>query len=209
MPVVDAPILEIIIRQLARAGFQRITLAVNYQADIFRAYFGDGSKWRVLIDYSLERQALSTMGPLRLIQELPEDFLLMNGDILTDLDFAGFLAEHVAQHRLFTIAAAEREQKIDYGVLQVDDTGLLTAFVEKPKIPYLVSMGVYAVSRQVVDVIPEGRPFGFDDLLLQLLADARPVAVRSHHGYWLDIGRPDDYEKAVEDWPEISCDLRL
>jgi NDP-sugar pyrophosphorylase family protein len=149
------------------------------------------------------------MGPLRLIQELPEDFLVMNGDILTDLDFAGFLAEHVAQHRLFTIAAAEREQKIDYGVLQVDDTGLLTAFVEKPKIPYLVSMGVYAVSRQVVDVIPEGRPFGFDDLLLQLLADARPVAVRPHHGYWLDIGRPDDYEKAVEDWPEISCDLRL
>jgi hypothetical protein len=114
MPIVDHPILEIIIRQLARAGFEHVTLTVNYQAEIFRAYFGDGSKWRIRIDYSLETQPLSTMGPLRLIPDLPNDFLVMNGDVLTDLDFRAFLSEHTQGRRLFSISAAAREQRIDY-----------------------------------------------------------------------------------------------
>src|SRR4029450_13023506 len=142
MPIVDHPILEIIIRQLARAGFEHVTLTVNYQAEIFRAYFGDGSKWRIRIDYSLETQPLGTMGPLRLIPDLPNDFLVMNGDILTDLDFRVFLSEHTQGRRLFSISAAAREQRIDYGVLNVGRDGLLSAFQEKPITAYLVSMGI-------------------------------------------------------------------
>jgi NDP-sugar pyrophosphorylase family protein len=209
MPVVDTPILEIIVRQLVRAGFDHVSLAVNHQADIFRAYFGDGSKWRTRIDYSLETVPLSTMGPLRLIPDLPDDFLVMNGDVLTDLDFAAFLAEHERERRLFTISATARRERIDYGVLEVGADGLLSGFREKPVIPYLVSMGVYAVSRRVLEAIPPDRAYGFDDLLYDLLARRAPVAVREHAGYWLDIGRPDDYEKAVDDWPRVRRDMGL
>jgi NDP-sugar pyrophosphorylase family protein len=209
MPIVDHPILEIIIRQLVRAGFEHVTLTVNYQAEIFRAYFGDGSKWQIRIDYSLETQPLSTMGPLRLIPDLPDDFLVMNGDVLTDLDFAPFLSEHIERRRLFTISAAAREQRIDYGVLHVGQDGLLSAFEEKPTTAYLVSMGIYALNRRVLDWIPPDRSFGFDELLIELLAKGQPVFVRPHNGYWLDIGRPDDYEKAVDDWPRVNKEIKL
>jgi NDP-sugar pyrophosphorylase family protein len=104
VPIGDLPIVEIVIRQLAAAGFDSITLAVNHQADLIRAYFGDGAKWRVHIDYSLETMPLGTMGPLRIIDDLPDNFLVMNGDVLTDLDFAGLLERH-SRERAFTIGA--------------------------------------------------------------------------------------------------------
>lgn len=142
MPIVDTPILEIMIWQLRRHGFERFTLAVNYQADILKAYFGDGSKWNVKITYSLETQALGTMGPLTLIEDLPESILVCNGDILTDLNFADFFQRHQHEKRLLTISAAMRMQNIDFGVLKSDENGVLYAFEEKPEIPYLVSMGI-------------------------------------------------------------------
>jgi NDP-sugar pyrophosphorylase family protein len=208
MPIDDAPILEIIIRQLAARGFDHVTLAVNHQAELLKAYFQDGRRWNLRIDYSLETEPLGTMGPLRLIGDLPGDFLVMNGDILTDLDHAAFVDRHVAERRLFTIAGAAREQKIDYGVLQIGEDQRLRGFQEKPCIPYLVSMGVYCLNRRVLDFIPPDRPFGFDQLVLDLLAKGQPVRVEPHDGYWLDIGRPDDYQKAVEDWPKMSAELR-
>ena len=192
MPIVDQPILEIIIRQLARHSFSHVTLAVNHQAELFKAYFGDGRRWSVRIDYSLETEPLSTMGPLRLIGDLPEHFLVMNGDILTDLAYDAFLARHIQEGRMFTIAAAAREQKIDYGVLQITPDQHLYGFEEKPTIPYLVSMGIYGVSRRVLDFIPAGQTFGFDQLVIDLIERRLPVRVEQHCGYWLDIGRPDD-----------------
>jgi len=108
MPLGDCPILEILIRQLARYGFSHVTLAVNHQADIIRAFFGDGAKWNLQIDYSFESEPLSTIAPLRLIRDLPEDFLLLNGDVLTDLNFAKLYEEHVRHGRLFTIAGTSR-----------------------------------------------------------------------------------------------------
>ncbi|HVJ39330.1 MAG TPA: sugar phosphate nucleotidyltransferase [Stenotrophomonas sp.] len=209
MPIGEYPILEVIIRQLRKEGFEHITLAVNHQADLFRAFFGDGSKWGLKIDYSLESKALSTMGPLKLIEDLPEDFLVMNGDILTDIAYGQFLADHIAGQRLFTISASARNQRIDYGVLKTNAEGLLVGFEEKPSIPFLVSMGVYALSRRVLDAIPVDQAYGFDDLVLGYLADGKGVNAVPHHGYWLDIGRPDDYERAIDDWPELSRKLQL
>lgn len=200
MPIGDYPILEVVVRQLVRAGFDRITMAVNHQAELIKAFFGDGAKWGVAIDYSLEDRPLGTMGPLRLILDLPEHFLVMNGDILTDLDFAAFHDAHVAAGSLFTISSHCREQSIDYGVLETDSRRCLAGFREKPKTEYEVSMGVYMVSRKAVDVVPEGRPFGFDNLMLGLIAAKLEVTVRSFDGYWLDIGRPDDYLKAIEEF---------
>jgi NDP-sugar pyrophosphorylase family protein len=200
LPIGERPILEIIIRQLASHGFSHITLAVNHQADLFSAFFGDGSKWGVRISYSLEREALSTMGPLRLIDDLPEHFLVMNGDVLTDLDYGAAYLGQGAEDRLFTIFAAARKQKIDFGVLHLDAASRLRGFEEKPELGYTVSMGIYAASRRILDRIPPAGPFGFDELMLALLATGDPVDVRQHEGYWLDIGRPDDYERASEEW---------
>lgn len=200
VPVGDKPILEIVIRQLAAGGFEHLTLAVNHQADVIRAFFGDGSKWNLKIDYSLELVPLGTMAPLRLIPDLPENFLVMNGDILTDLDYRTFFQQHLDDQAILSISAARREQFIDFGVLHVDGKGTLTNFEEKPRSQYLVSMGVYGLARRSLDWIPEGRPFGFDQLVLSLLSSHENVRIREHNGYWLDIGRPEDYEKATSDF---------
>jgi NDP-sugar pyrophosphorylase family protein len=207
MPVGEYPILEVIVRQLVSFGFDHITMAVNHQADLIKAFFGAGEKWKVRIDYSLETQALSTIAPLCLVPDLPQDFLLLNGDVLTDLDLSSFYAEHVESGALFTVAAAERIQTIDYGVLRVDGSSMLSEFDEKPSVRYLVSMGVYAVSRNVLAHVPTGQPYGFDHLMRAMLAQNEPVHVRRYHGYWLDIGRPDDYMRAIEEFDAMRSAL--
>jgi NDP-sugar pyrophosphorylase family protein len=200
MPIGEYTILEIIVRQLVHYGFSHITMAVNHRAEIIQAFLGNGDKWGVKIDYSLEDQPLSTMGPLRLIQDLPDNFLVMNGDILTDLDFRAFFDFHVAHQNLFTISAYQREVHSEFGVLELDEQDRLVGFQEKPVIRYDVSMGVYMVNRGVIAYIPENQPYGFDHLMLDLIRDNNPAAVKKFSGYWLDIGRPDDYSQALEEF---------
>jgi NDP-sugar pyrophosphorylase family protein len=202
VPVGDLPIAEILIRQLAHHGFDTITMAVNHQAELLAAYFGDGSKWGVSIRYSLEQQALGTMGPLAIIDDLPENFLVLNGDILCDLDFGKFHDEHAAAGRTFSISSASREVFVDFGVLQVDDSGYLERLDEKPTSHYQVSMGVYMVAKHVVGLVPRGKAYGFDDLMGDLIAGGHPVAVKPFMGTWLDIGRPTDYELASQIFAE-------
>jgi NDP-sugar pyrophosphorylase family protein len=201
MPIGEYPILEVILRQLASQGFDRVTLAVNYQAEIVRAFCGDGSRWGISVDYSLESVPLSTIAPLCLIRDLPENFLLMNGDVLTDLSMQKLYQEHVSQKRQFTIAASERTNIVDYGVLHARENRL-TGFEEKPKFNYLVSMGVYILNRSVLDRVPAGQKYGFDDLMLDMLAHNESVHVEPHSGYWLDIGRVDDYMRAVDEFDD-------
>ena len=201
MPIGEYPILEVILRQLASQGFDRVTLAVNYQAEIVRAFCGDGSRWGISIDYSLETVPLSTIAPLCLIRDLPENFLLMNGDVLTDLSMQKLYEEHVSQKRQFTIAASERTNIVDYGVLHARENQLV-GFEEKPKFQYLVSMGVYILNRSVLERVPAGQKYGFDDLMLDMLAHNESVHVERHSGYWLDIGRVDDYMRAVDEFDD-------
>ena len=203
MPIGEWPILEVIIRQLAIQGFTHITLAVNHQAELIKAFFGDGSKWDIAIAYSLEDQPLGTMGPLKLIDNLPEHFLVMNGDILTDLSYDEFYKTHISNNVLFTICSHKREEMIDYGVLETAD-GVLTGFKEKPKNTYEVSMGIYMVSKNVLPFIPNNVPYGFDNLMLNLLQNNHPVAVNTYEGLWLDIGRPDDYLEAIEKFDQLK-----
>jgi len=204
MPIGEYPILEVIVRQLINAGFDHITMAVNHQAEIIKAFFKNGERWGVRIDYSLEEHPLGTMGPLKLISDLPENFLVMNGDILSDLDYANFFDEHVRQKELFTISSMKREHRIDYGVLEANEEGKLIAFREKPQTTYLVSMGVYMLSSRVLERIPSGRAFGFDTLMLDLLDASQPAHVRPFNGYWLDIGRPEDYERAIDEFEAMK-----
>ena len=200
LPLGDRPILEIIIRQLAVHGFTHVTLAVNHQADVIRAFFGNGEKWRIHIDYSIEREPLSTMGPLNLIPDLPDNFMVMNGDILTDLNYAGFYESHVNEKNIFTVSGYRCEQKSDYGVLELDSDGFLRNFREKPSTFIDVSMGIYMANRTILEFIPKGKPYGFDSLMHDLIGAKAPATVRMFTGYWLDIGRPDDYMKAIEDF---------
>jgi NDP-sugar pyrophosphorylase family protein len=204
VPVGDMAIMEIVVRQLQRCGFEHLTVAVNHGAQLIRAYFEDGRRWKIRMDYSLEDKPLSTIGPLRLIPDLPEHFLVMNGDVLTDLDFGVFYRAHLESGALGTIATYQRDTKIDFGVLQYNgDRNRITGFVEKPVEHFSVSMGVYAFSRKILEFVPEGIPFGFDHLMLKLIAEHRDVRAHPFQGYWLDIGRPDDYERANAQFEEI------
>ncbi|MCZ2475118.1 NTP transferase domain-containing protein [Aquirufa ecclesiirivi] len=204
VPIGDVPILEIIIRQLKKAGFNHVTLTVNHMADIIQAYFGDGSKWGITIDYSLELKPLSTMGPLTLIPDLPEDFLVMNGDILTDLNFEEFYDAHISNKSNFTIASYLRKDKVEYGVLIRNENAELIQFQEKPENDYLVSMGVYMMSKKNVDLIPIDTFFGFDHLMNVLIEKKQYPKIHEFNGYWLDIGRPADYEKAIEEHAKMA-----
>lgn len=196
VPVGDSPILEIIIRQLVEDGFTHITIAVNHLAEIIKAFFGDGSKWGCRIDYSLEPKPLNTMGPLKLIPDLPENFLVMNGDVFTDLNYAALYAEHVSSGSEFTISAYNRKQKVDFGVLDIGPDGKLAGFREKPEYEYMVSMGVYVLNRRVLDIIPANTSYGFDELMIALMKRGTPAAAKPFAGYWLDIGCPEEYERA-------------
>lgn len=192
-------ILEIVLRQLARRGFARATIAIGYLGSLIRAYVGDGSQWGIDVDYVTEDEPLGTMGPVVLnLDRLPEHFLVMNGDILTDLDFADLLRRHAAGGTPLTVGTYRRDVKVDYGVLEVAGDRIV-GFREKPVLEYRVSMGVYGLSRTALEHYEAGRPLGFDQLVLDLLARGEHPASYPFDGHWLDIGRPEDYDRANGD----------
>lgn len=193
-------ILEIVLMQLAAQGFTDVTLAIGHFGYLIRSYVGDGSRWGLRIDYVEEETPLGTIGPLLpILDRLPEHFLVLNGDVLTDLCFRDVLRGHASSGAPLTVATFDRRVHVDFGVLAVEGNRI-TGFREKPTLPYQVSMGVYGLSRETLRRYPPGVPFGFDQLVLDLLD--RRDAPRAHHfdGYWLDIGRPDDYDRANADF---------
>lgn len=203
VPIRDKPIIEIIISQLKDNGFNHITISINYLADIIKAYIGNGSKWNIRIDYLLEEKPLSTIGPLSLLNDLPDNFLIMNGDVLTDLNFSSLFNSHVEAMNIFTISSFIREQKTDYGVLETDSHNYLKNFYEKPVSKYNVSMGVYVANKKILRYIPHNKFYGFDNLMVDLLKDNNPPYAIQHDGYWFDLGRPDDFEKAADNLTDI------
>lgn len=207
VPVGDMPILEIVIRQLAASGLRNITVAVGHLAELIQSFFGDGAKWGVDLSYSIEDKPLNTIGPLKLIPDLEGDFFVMNGDLLTDVDFRKLLEHHKSQEAALTVASYQRTVEVDFGVLQTNAEDRIVGFNEKPSMGYNVSMGVYVLNERVLPMIPEGVPFGFDQLVLALLEAGEKVVSFPHDGYWLDIGRPDDYERAIADFDAIRSRL--
>jgi NDP-sugar pyrophosphorylase family protein len=203
MPVGDMPVLELLLRQLSAAGVTRATLAVGHMASLLRAYFGDGDGFGLTIDYSFEDRPLGTAAPLRLVEGLDEPFLVMNGDLLTDMDFAGFVTSHRTSAAALSVGAYRREVRIDLGVLEADADRKITEYVEKPTHQFLVSMGVYVVDPKVLDLIPTGVAFDFPDLVRAVLRSGMVARAHEHDGYWLDIGRPDDYARAQEDFDAL------
>jgi len=208
LPIGDGPILDVVIRQLSRYGFMEITLAVGYLAHLIEAVFQDGSQQGVSLTYHREVEPLGTVGPLASMHDLDEAFLMMNGDILTTLDYGDLYAAHLESGNLLTVATHVRTVTSDYGVLELaasnDVTRRVTGFREKPAIDHSVSMGVYAVDPRVREYIPAGQPFDLPQLVWRLLDAGERVGSFPYEGYWLDIGRHEDYARAIDEYEQMK-----
>lgn len=206
MPVGDQPILEIVLRQLHRHGFKHVTIATGHLAGLIEAFFGDGSAFGLEIDYYRETTPLGTVGALAMIERLDEPFLVMNGDVLTDLDYGDLLHQHVASEAAATISVTKRKVDISLGVLRFEDGAdgdRVTGYVEKPSIDYEASMGVYCFAPRAVRHVEPDTRLDFPDLILRLIAAGEQVRAWRPDAYWLDIGRHDDYEQAMEEFERM------
>jgi NDP-sugar pyrophosphorylase family protein len=212
LPIGGHAILELVIDQLRLCGFTRITLAVGYLSHLIEAVFGDGSAYGVSIDYHYERLPLGTAGALAGIDELDEPFLMMNGDVITTLDFAELVDTHVSSGNALTIATQLRTATIDFGVLRLaqgeERLRQVVGYLEKPQSDYVVSMGVYVVSPHLLRLIEPDAYLDFPDLVLQALAADELVGSYDYDGLWLDIGRHEDYEQAISAKPDIPTVLQ-
>lgn len=203
MPIGDMPILEVIIRQLKRAGIEHITMAVGHLSNLLMAFFEDGKKFGLTIDYSLEDKPCGTAAPLALIDGLDSTFLLINGDVLTTLDCRAMLEYHRQRKALATIAMHRRSVQIDLGVIETDHDNRLTGYIEKPTYNYHVSMGIYIFEPEVLNYIQRGTPLDFPQLIWRLLEAEQPLVAYPYDGYWRDIGRPEDYAQAIDEFDRL------
>lgn len=202
MPLGNEPVLEVVLRRLAAFGFRDVVLAVGYLAELIQAFVGDGSRFGVSVRYFREERRLGTAGPLSRIDRLPPHFLVMNGDVLTDMDFSALFERHLATEAQLTVACVRKAEATEFGVLELDGNGRVLSYTEKPVREVLVSTGIYAVSRSALDAIPKGVPYDFPDLVGDLLEAGKPVSAYVADCTWLDIGRLADYEQAVELYSE-------
>lgn len=210
VPLGNQPILEIILRQLVHYGFTDIALSVGYLAELIQAYIGsleDGDLRRANIKFVRESKPMGTVGSLALIEDLHEPFLVMNGDVLTALNFAELFEYHKKQQAMLTIAMHRRSVKIDLGLIEVNAENRLEKFVEKPTMNFLVSMGVYVYDPAVLKLIEPGQYLDFPDLVLRLLADKEKVMGFSTDEYWLDLGSHADYAKASEEFEDKKAQI--
>lgn len=200
LPVGDRSVLEIQIDQLKKHGVKEIIFATNYRSNLLESYFGDGSRFGVEITYSLEEKKLGTCGPLSLLRDkLTSPFIVMNGDILTNLDFDRAIEFHLSKGGLLSIVSKDVVFPLSYGNL-IGEGECVTGIQEKPDIHVEISTGIYVMSHGIFDFIPYNEKFGMDELVKVLLARQMPIYKYKTEQYWLDIGRMEDYEKAQEDF---------
>ena len=196
MPVGERPIIELIVKQLVRAGFTRIDLCVGHLGHLIRSYLDESgvTPEGVHLNYVWEEKPLGTAGALHLIERPEEPFLMMNGDILTTLDYAQLMRFHGAASPSLTIASHHQEVRLSLGVIE-GEGGRVTGYVEKPTLKYEVSMGIYVIDPAVIERIPVG-PYDFPDVVLALVEAGESVQTYHFEGPWYDIGTPGEHELA-------------
>lgn len=200
IPIGRKPILEIIIEQLKENGFREIYLTTGYKTEVIENYFKDGKKFGVSIYYSREDKPLGTAGPLKLLEEeLDKDFLVMNGDILTKLHFKDLMDFHLKGKAEMTVGVKEHKVQLPYGTVTTNDRRVIS-LQEKPELSFVINSGIYALNPDVLKFIPKGKFFGMPDLISTLLREGRRVIAYEIKDYWLDVGKVDDYKKAVNDF---------
>lgn len=203
MPIGDMPILEVILRQMKAAGITDVVLAVGHLSELLRAFFQDGKRLGLNIEYSYEDQPLGTAGPVAFIPGLDETFLVTNGDVLSTLPMRELIQFHKDQKAIATIATHHRKIKIDLGVIQWNGDACINGYIEKPSYDYSVSMGIYVFEPAVLSYIPKGQYYDFPDLVKKLISCGERVVGYRFDGYWQDLGRPDDYESAAQDFDQM------
>jgi NDP-sugar pyrophosphorylase family protein len=198
MPVGERPVLELLLRWLSRNGIREVFITIGHLGHLIRAVCGDGQQWGLDITYSAELEPLGTLGALNLFRDkLDSTFLVINGDVLTDLNLDRFTAFHQKCGSQLTVATATQNVSIGYGVIDVSGDHAI-GFREKPSLTYSVSMGVYCMEPKIMNILPRAGPFGFDDLMFSMMERRLPVSTYDHVGLWLDIGRLEDFQKAQE-----------
>jgi NDP-sugar pyrophosphorylase family protein len=200
MPIGDMPILEILLRQMKRAGIQDVVLTVNHLAHLMQTFFQNGERLGLNISYSFEDKPLGTAGPLSLIEGLDSTFMVTNGDVLTTLDMAALIETHLQSGAAATIATHQRRVKIDLGVVQFNGDHEISGYIEKPTYDFFVSMGIYIFEPRVLQYIPRNEYLDFPNLVLKLIEHKERVIGYPFDGYWQDLGRPDDYEQALAEF---------
>lgn len=198
VPIDGQPILEVTLRQLKRHGFTRVTLCVGHLASLIADCIGDGDRFGLRVDYVVESEPRGTIGPLRHMEDFDEPVLVVNGDVLTSLDFTHLYDTHLDRQPVLTIAARELRQEVPFGVIEFDRSHQVTAFTEKPRFDMWICMGTYVAGPEVVEYVPADSPFGVDDLVAVLRAEGLAPLVYPFRGLWHDIGRIEDLERATE-----------
>jgi NDP-sugar pyrophosphorylase family protein len=208
VPIGDMPILEILLRQMKRAGIDHVILTVGHLAELLQAFFQEGQRFGLKIEYSIENSPLGTAGPLSLIcSQLADTFLVSNGDVLTTLDIRELIDAHCRSGAVATIASHARKVKIDLGVLQFNGSDDVTDYIEKPTYDFCVSMGIYIFEPRVLEYIPYNQYLDFPDLVLKLISAKEKVIGYRFDGYWQDLGRVEDYEQAVQEFETLRYQI--
>jgi NDP-sugar pyrophosphorylase family protein len=204
MPLGDVPILEIVLRQLKHAGFRRIAISTGYLAGLIEAYVGDGRKWGITVSYVHENQPLGTAGSLKQVKGLDDSFLVINGDVLTDLNFSNLMKAHKQGRAHATITVKERVVKTDFGVVEIGRDNRMVDFHEKPEHKSHVSIGVNVLRKAALTCIKRNEYLGMPDLLLRVKAAGESVYCFKTKAFWLDLGRPEDLDFAQEYWAKYQ-----
>ncbi|MCA1595629.1 MAG: NTP transferase domain-containing protein [Chloroflexi bacterium] len=209
VPVGDRPILEVLMKRLVQHGITDITLTLGHLAELVKAYFHHRTQFveGIVLRYVEEEEPTGTAGSLSLVPDLNDTFLVMNGDLLTDIDLHALVDYHRAQNAMLTIATHKRAVKIDLGVLDIGDDGAVLQYTEKPETAYHISMGIYVYEPRVLQHIQPGRYLDFPNLVHRLLELGERVCAYKSDCMWLDIGRPDDYARAQELFGERPGDF--
>lgn len=203
LKVGNKPILQTIVEKFAEYGFVNITMCVNFNASIIRDYFGDGKEFGVNIDYVLEEKRMGTAGALSLLKERPsEPFFVMNGDLLTNVNFEHIFNYHMINKATATMCVREYDYKVPYGVVKMNDNKI-TAIAEKPVQKFFVSAGIYMLSPEILDLIPKNEFYDMPALFEKLIKLSKNVISFPIREYWLDIGRMEEYQRANEEYKEV------
>ncbi len=199
LPLGELPVLEVVLRQLAHAGCEEAVITLAYRANLLRAFFGDGEEVGLRLSYMVEDPPLGTAGALgRLRDWADRPVLVVNGDLLTDLDFADIYRHHERRRPATTVGVIKRDVPLDFGLVEMDGSNRLVAYREKPRLEHFVSMGVNVIDPSALDLIGDGEAIHMPELHQRAVEAGRTVECYVANCTWLDIGRPDDYERAAE-----------
>lgn len=209
MPVGELPVIELLLKWLRRNGITQVVITTGYLGHLIKALCGRGEHWDMQISYCEESQPLGTVGALDLLRDtLEETFLVLNGDLITDMNLRSFMHFHKSHDDLLTVGTTQKQVQVDMGVIETSEEQLITDFREKPTLSYTINMGIYCMEPGILELIPRGVPFGFDDLMYQMLDNGQRAHAYRHDGQWLDIGRPEDFSRAQEMWDDDTLPMR-